>query len=63
MPIMEILIEPDGNVVVDIQNSSGSGCRNFSKSIEEALGNIITSSKKKPEFYCASNETCVDTNI
>lgn len=61
MPIMEILIEPDGNVVIDVKNASGSGCRKYSKSIEEALG-TITRSNRKPEFYCASNTTCVDTS-
>jgi hypothetical protein len=60
MPIMEILIEPDGNVVVDIKNSSGPKCATYSKDLEKALG-IVTSSRKKPEFYCASNSTCVDT--
>jgi hypothetical protein len=62
MPIMEILIGPEGEVSIDVKGASGAGCRKYSKSIEEALG-IIKSSTKKPEYYCASNETCIDTGL
>lgn len=62
MPIMEILIGPEGDVNIDIKGGSGSGCAAYSKDLEKALG-LVTSSKKKPEFYCASNGTCVDTSI
>ena len=60
MPIMEILIGPEGEVNIDVQNASGSGCQSYTKDLESALG-IVTSSHKKPEFYCAGNETCIDT--
>jgi hypothetical protein len=62
MPIMEILIDPEGGVNIDIKGAKGVGCAAYSKDLERALG-IVTSSKKKPEFYCASNSTCVDTSI
>jgi len=60
MPIMEILIGPEGEVNIDVQNASGSGCQSYTKDLEKALG-IVKSSARKPEFYCAGNETCIDT--
>jgi hypothetical protein len=57
---MEILIDNEGGVNIDIKGGSGAGCAAYSKDLEKALG-IVTSSKKKPEYYCASNTTCVDT--
>lgn len=59
MPTMEILINPEGHVNIDIKGASGANCQSYSKDLEKALG-IVTSSSRKPEFYCASNTTCVD---
>jgi len=60
MPIMEILIGPEGEVNIDIIGGSGSGCKSYSKDLEKALG-VVKNSHRKPEFYCAGNETCIDT--
>jgi hypothetical protein len=62
MPIMEILIGNEGETSIEIIGGSGEGCRAYTKDLESALG-IITSSSKKPEYFCASNETCVDTGL
>ena len=60
MPIMEILIDNEGGVNIDVKGGKGAGCAAYSKDLERALG-IVTSSSRKPEYYCASNTTCVDT--
>jgi len=62
MPILEILIGPEGETSIDVIGGSGEGCRKYTKDLESALG-TITNSHKKPEYFCASNETCVDTGL
>ena len=60
MPIMEILIGPECENSIDVIGGSGEGCRKYTQDLEIALGTIVNS-QRKPEFYCAGNETCIDT--
>jgi len=56
MRIIEIVVSPTGQTQVETKGFSGSGCRDASRFIEEALGKC-TGEKLTGEFYA---ETSVD---
>ncbi len=47
---LEIIIDENGEVLVDVKGMKGKKCEEISNYIEEALGEI-KSKKKKPEYY------------
>ena len=56
MKIIEIVVSPTGQTQVETKGFNGSGCRDASRFIEEALGKR-TDEKLTGEFYA---ETSVD---
>jgi hypothetical protein len=49
-PIIEVVIDEDGNAQVSVQGVCGPGCQELTKDLEQALG-VTTASKKTPEFF------------
>ncbi len=49
-PIVEILVDPQGNTRVQTRGIAGSSCRAASRYVEEALGRC-TAERLTPEFY------------
>ena len=48
--IIEIIVQPDGQTRVETKGFSGSGCRDASRFIEQALGRS-TGEQLTPDFY------------
>ena len=49
---MKINIGPDGKVTIEVNGVSGSECLDFTKFIEEELGDVVDR-EHTPEFYQA----------
>ena len=49
-PILEIRVDPQGNIRVETKGFAGASCRAASRFVEEALGRC-TSERVTPEFY------------
>lgn len=43
-------ISPEGEVKVQAEGVTGSGCKELTKALEQALGKTV-SDQKKPEFF------------
>lgn len=50
MPQIEITISEAGDVQVEARGTSGAGCQQLTRAIEEAIGRT-TADAKKPEFF------------
>ncbi len=50
MQEIKVVIGKNNKVVIDVQGVKGSGCKDLTKAIENALGSV-DSDKKKSEFY------------
>lgn len=57
---LEITILKDGNIDISVNNAVGKECVDMTKSLEEALGNVIKKTFK-PEYY-QDNETHISQN-
>jgi hypothetical protein len=54
--IIEIIVNTKGEVTVQTKGFTGSGCREASRFIEQALGQR-TSEQLTPEFYASQSAT------
>ena len=45
-----VLIDPDGNTEIEVEGMAGSGCKEATKALEEALG-VVTKTTNKTNFY------------
>jgi hypothetical protein len=50
MKIIEIIVDPQGNVKLQTKGYSGNECRSASAEIEKSLG-VSTAEQLTPEFY------------
>ena len=48
--IIEIIVSPDGQTRLETKGFAGSSCRDASKSLEKALGQVA-GEQLTPEFY------------
>ena len=55
VPIIEIIVSPQGETTVQTKGFTGADCLQASKWIEQALG-IATTDNKSPEFFASSEQ-------
>lgn len=51
-----VVIPLGGEVTFDVEGVKGKACVDITKSIQDALGGDVTSSKKKPEYFDKETE-------
>lgn len=56
MPQVIVTVDPAGEVKVEAQGITGSGCQQLTSAIERALGET-TADVKKPEYLCTQDQT------
>ena len=50
---IEIIVTPEGSLVIEAVGFQGTGCQEATRFLEEALGNM-QQREKKPEFHTAT---------
>lgn len=56
MKTIDVIVSPDGKVVIETSGYTGSACQDASQAIEDALG-VRSAEKLKPEAYQQSFST------
>ena len=52
-PTIEVVVSPQGDIVIEAVGFKGADCEAATKFLEEALG-VLTSKSRKPEYHQAS---------
>jgi fructose-1,6-bisphosphatase/inositol monophosphatase family enzyme len=52
-PTIEVVVSPQGDIVIEAVGFKGADCEAATKFLEEALG-VLTNKSRKPEYYQAS---------
>ena len=55
MESVEVIIDKNGNVKVEVNGCTGSGCKTLTEGIEKALGSV-KADDLKPEYFKQSQE-------
>lgn len=62
MKQITVTINRDGTTEIDVNGVKGSGCEQYTQAILKALGGVVISDEKKPEYYEQSTNTVSTKN-
>ena len=52
-PTIEVVVSPQGDIVIEAVGFKGTDCEQATRFLEEALG-VLTNKSRKPEYHQAS---------
>jgi hypothetical protein len=54
--VIEVIVDPKGGISLEIKGFAGTGCRDATKQLEQALG-IVTRDSATPDLFLANRQT------
>lgn len=57
MKQITVTVNRDGTTEIDVNGVKGTGCEKYTQAVLKALGGVVISDEKKPEYYEKSSNT------
>ncbi len=56
MKVIEVIVDPKGGISLETKGFEGTGCRDATQQLEQALG-IVSRDSATPELFLANRQT------